>query len=259
MGTFTLSGFSSAVALLTRVPVKTHAGTTELSRSVPWFPVVGAIVGALIAVVYAAGAVLLPPFVAATLAAAFGALFTGAFHEDGLADVADAFAGGWTRERRIEILDDPRLGTFGVLALTSSFLVRVGAIAALDAWSALALIPAAHALSRVGGIVLMRRLPLAHPGGLGASYAASLTRGRELAGVVIGIGICAALIGQWSLAAVMLCAAATLGMGALARVKIGGIAGDVLGATQQIAELAILLLGVALLHGGSDVLAWWRQ
>lgn len=70
MGTFTLSGFSGAAALLTRVSVKTHAGTSELARSVPWFPVVGAVIGALIAVVYAAGTVLLPTFVAATLAAA---------------------------------------------------------------------------------------------------------------------------------------------------------------------------------------------
>jgi adenosylcobinamide-GDP ribazoletransferase len=251
--------FADAIALLTRVPVRTDARTIELSHSVPWFPVVGAVVGTLIAVVYAAGTVLLPSFVAAALAAAFGALVTGAFHEDGLADVADAFAGGWTKQKRFEILDDPRLGTFGVLALTSSFLVRVGAIAALDAWSALALIPAAHALSRVGGIVLMRRLPLAHSTGLGAGYAVSLTRGRELAGVVIGIAICAGLIGQWSMPAVVLCAAAALGMGALARVKIGGISGDVLGATQQVAELAILLLGVAVLHGGSDALAWWRN
>lgn len=255
-----MSGLSGAISLLTRVPVRPHAeSASELARSVPWFPVVGAGIGAVAATLYVAASTILPPLVAATLAATAGALVTGAIHEDGLGDVADAFAGGHTKERRLEILDDPRHGTFGVLALISSFLVRVGAIATLDGWTALALIPAAHALSRAAVIVLMRRQPLARSSGLGAGYAAAVTRGGEAVGVGIAIALCALLIGKWSLPAVALCGAATSGVGVLARVKFGGIGGDVLGATQQIAEIAVLLLGVAVLHEGWGVLVWWHM
>ena len=246
-----------AVSLLTRIPVTTHADEFEVEGSVPWFPVVGAGIGVLIALVYVGGIVLLPTIVAATLASGGGALLTGALHEDGLADVADAFTGGSTQERRIEILDDPRLGTFGVTALTTSFLLRVGAISALDTWSALALIPAAHAMSRVGVIVLMRRLPSAQRGGLVVAYSRSLTAGREMTAVVTGVVLCALLIGKWALPAIVLCAVVALGMGRLARTKVGGISGDVLGAVQQLGELAILVLGAAVAHQGWDALAWW--
>jgi adenosylcobinamide-GDP ribazoletransferase len=257
VGSRTLSGFTGAISLLTRIPVTGDADEFEAEGSVPWFPAVGAGIGVLIALVYVGGITVLPAIVAATLAAGGGALLTGALHEDGLADVADAFAGGSTQERRIEILDDPRLGTFGVMALTTSFLLRVGAISALDPWSALALIPAAHAMSRVGVIVLMRRLPSAQRGGLGVAYSRSLTAGREMTAVVTGVVLCVLLIGKWTLPAIVLCAAVALGMGRLARTKVGGISGDVLGAAQQLGELAILVLGAAVVHQGWDDLAWW--
>jgi adenosylcobinamide-GDP ribazoletransferase len=252
-----VSGLTGALGLLTRIPVAPATGAADLSRAVPWFPVVGLVVGALVAGVYALAGLVLTPFTAAVLAAIAGALVTGAFHEDGLADVADAFAGGRSRAQRLEILDDPRLGTFGVLALASSFLLRVGALAALDAGAAFAVVPAAHALSRVGGILPMRRLPPPAPGGLGASYAASLSRARELRAVLAGLAIGVALVGPWAFAGFAVCCVAALGLGALARAKIGGIGGDVLGATQQLAELSILLLGVALVRAGFDVTAWW--
>lgn len=253
-----MSGLVDAVALLTRVPVGARiGGSPQLARSVPWFPVVGAGVGLVIAVVYVGVATVLPAFIAATLASVAGAILTGAFHEDGLADVADSFAGGWSPEQRLTILDDPRHGTFGVLALVSSFLVRVAAIGSLDAWSAFALIPAAHAMSRVGGIVLLRRLPLAHPEGVGASYGAALTRTGEAAGALTGFALTVLLIGTWAIPAFVLCGIVAWGMGTLARAKIGGVAGDVLGATQQVAELGMLLLGVIVLREEWGTLAWW--
>jgi len=253
-----MNGLLDAVGLLTRVPVGARvSGSSPLARAVPWFPVVGAAVGVAIACAYVVAEAVLPAGIAAILATVVGAVVTGAFHEDGLADVADAFGGGWTPEQRLAILDDPRLGTFGVIALASSLLVRIGAIGSLDPRSAFALVPAAHALSRVAGIVLMRRLPLAHPSGLGASYAAGLTSAGEIVAVIAGLAIAALLIGLWVIPAAALCAVAAWGMGALARAKIGGISGDVLGATQQVAELGILVLGVIVLHERWTTLAWW--
>ncbi|HEY7875527.1 MAG TPA: adenosylcobinamide-GDP ribazoletransferase [Actinomycetota bacterium] len=252
-----MSGLVAAVSLLTRVPVEGPLDDHSLARAIPWFPVVGLGIGSVIAGAYAGLVALLPPFPAAAVAVIAGALLTGAFHEDGLGDVADAFAGGWTKERRLEILDDPRLGAFGVLAVSGAFVVRVGTLSALGAWEALALVPAAHALSRAAAIELMRRLPPAAPGRLGATYAARLTRSGESVAVITALAAGAALIGAWAGPATVLCGAGVLTMGALARAKIGGMTGDVLGATQQICEICVLLMGAAVVHEGWGSLAWW--
>lgn len=252
-----MSGFVEAVAFLTRVPARAQIrDPAALTRAVPWFPLVGGMVGLTIAVAYAAAALVLPATVSAALAVAIGALVTGAFHEDGLADVADAFAGGYTRERRLEILKDPRHGTFGVLAIVLALIVRVVALSSFDAWAAVVLLPAAHALSRATAIGLMRR-PAATPGGLGAGYGGELTAAGAAAGMGVGVGIGAALLGIWVVPAIVLCLLVAVGMGALAQAKIGGIGGDVLGATQQIAEIGVLLVGVAVLQEGWSTIPWW--
>src|SRR5205823_10740767 len=120
-----------------------------------WFPVVGALLGLGAAGVYAGTRLVLPSLVAATLAVCVAVLLTGAFHEDGLADTADAIGGGWNREDALRILKDPTHGTYGVLAIALSVLLRVGAVAALDGWAALAVLPAAHALSRGAAVGLL--------------------------------------------------------------------------------------------------------
>jgi adenosylcobinamide-GDP ribazoletransferase len=254
-----MSGLAGAVSLLTRFPVAVHSDRASLARAVPWFPVVGAGIGALIAGTFVALGEILPAILAAAVASLAGAALTGAFHEDGLGDVADAFAGGWTVERRLEILDDPRLGTFGVLATSGALLVRVAAISTVGGWDALALIASAHALSRAAAITLMRRLPLAAPDGMGASYAASLTRAGEATALASGGALALALVGPWAVPAAALCLVAAFSMGGWSRSKIGGITGDVLGATQQVAELAILLLGAAVVHESWGELAWWAR
>lgn len=253
-----MSGLATAVGFYTRLPVRNVSPESpDLAAAVPWFPLVGAGIGSLVAAVYAAFAEVVPSILAATVAAATGALVTGAFHEDGLADVADAFAGGWTVERRLEILDDPRLGTFGVIALVASFLTRVTAIATLDAYGALALLPAAHALSRAPAVVLMRRQRPARSEGLAATLAAGIDARHEATAVGLAVVVCALLVGVWALPAVVLTALVAAGMTLLARRKIGGTNGDVLGATQQLAELAMLVLGVAVVHNAWGHLAWW--
>jgi adenosylcobinamide-GDP ribazoletransferase len=178
-------------------------------------------------------------------------------HEDGLGDVADAFAGGWTPEQRLEILNDPRLGTYGVLALVAAFLLRTTAIAALDTVSALALIPAAHALSRVPGIILMRHQPTARGEGLAVGFATNLSSTHEVAGVAVGVSIATVLLGMWVVAAVSVCIVVSWGMATWARRKVGGIGGDALGAVQQLSELAVLLLGLAVVRSNWAQLVWW--
>jgi adenosylcobinamide-GDP ribazoletransferase len=241
-----LGGLLGAVSFLTRVPTGTGpVRPAELARFVPWFPLVGALVGAAVGLVYAAAGALLPPLVAAAVAVTAGVAITGAFHEDGLGDTADAFVGGRDRDDTLRILKDPRLGTFGVVAVAASLLLRVAAVAALPPAAALAALPAAHALSRAAAVGLMAAVPPAADTGLGATYARALGGRQALLGVAAGLVIAAALLGVWALPAGALTAAAALWLGHLARRRIGGVGGDVLGAVQQAGEVLILLVAVA--------------
>jgi adenosylcobinamide-GDP ribazoletransferase len=241
-----LGGLLGAVSFLTRVPVGTRvAEPHELARLVPWFPVVGAVVGLAVAGLYAAQRALLPPLVAAAVAVAAGIAVTGAFHEDGLGDTADAFAGGRDREATLRILQDPRLGTFGVVAVAASLLLRVAAVAALAPASALAALPAAHALSRAAAVGVMAAFPPAAGTGLGAAYARALTGRQALLGIAAGLVLAAAPLGAWALPAAALTGVAALWLGRLSRRRIGGVSGDVLGAVQQAGEVLTLLVAAA--------------
>jgi adenosylcobinamide-GDP ribazoletransferase len=246
-----VKGLLGAVSFLTRVPVGGGVrGQRELAASVPWFPVVGAGVGLAVGAVHAGGRELLPPLPAATLAVVAGICLTGAFHEDGLGDTADAFAGGWDRDSTVRILKDPRLGTFGVLAVAASLLLRVGLVAALAPGVALAALPAAHALSRAAAVGVMTTFPAAGETGLGASYVLALSRRRALAGVAGGLAVALALLGvtaAWAAAAAALAAAL---LARLATRRVGGVTGDVLGAVQQLGEVLVLLAAVAAVTAG---------
>ena len=232
-------------------------GPPDVARSVPWFPVVGGLLGVVGAGTYAAARLALPPFVAATLAVGVVVALTGALHEDGLADTADAF-GGWSREEALRILKDPAHGTYGVVALALSLLLRVGALATLDRWSALAVLPAAYALSRAAAMGLLGTLEPAIEQGLGASYGSIVTGRRVAAAISVGLLLALTSLGLWALPASLLAALGAWIVGRLAIRKIGGITGDVLGAAQQVAEVLVLLLGAAAMTNGWPSLAWWR-
>jgi adenosylcobinamide-GDP ribazoletransferase len=186
-----------------------------------------------------------------------GVLITGAFHEDGLADVADAFAGGWTPEDRIRILDDPLHGSYGVAALCGSILIRVACIAALgfSPAAAFACIIAAHALGRGAAVGLMAIVPVARPDGLGAEYARSLSRGRAICGGLAAIAISGIAVGWW---AGPFLVAAIVGAAIVAWLtmhKLGGITGDVLGTAEQVVECLVLITAAAIVKHHS---LWWR-
>jgi adenosylcobinamide-GDP ribazoletransferase len=241
-----MRGLIIAVSFLTRIPVPARVHTDkDIALGVPWFPVVGALIGVLCALVYGAALTELPPFLSATIALATGVLLTGAFHEDGLADTFDAFGGGWTKEERMRILKDPTHGTYGVMALVLSTMLRAGAITTFTFPVALAVLPAAHAVSRAASVALLGTVRPAGEG-LGASYGEAVTRGRAAVGVVIGLLIGAAGLGVWLLPAVAVVTLCTWIVGRWSLAKIGGISGDALGATQQIAEIAVLAVAVAM-------------
>jgi len=246
-----MGGFLGAVSLLTRIPAR---GDTEGKRTVPWLPVVGALIGAGCALGYAAARTALSPLASATLTIAAGILLTGALHEDGLADTADAFGAGADRSRTLEILKDPHHGTYGVLAIVVSVVARIAAVASLSPAAAAAALPAAHAVGRAVPALLMWLMPPASQEGLGSRYSDGVGRRQAGIALVFGAGVAIALLGIWGVVTAAIAGIATAAIGALAMRKIGGITGDVLGTTEQLAEVATLLLGAA---AGAGI-PWWR-
>ena len=249
-----MTGLFGAIQFLTRVPVRLPAAVDH-ARVVPWFGVVGALIGLVIGGVAVGLAELVPVTVAATVAVAVGLLVTGAFHEDGLADVADAFGGGWTVERRLEILKDSRHGTYGVAALTTSIVVRVVAAAAIAGPAALLTsFVAAHTLGRCAAVAAMRSAPPATDSGLGVTAAATLRPLPTIAGVGAGIAIVAVVSGWWIAPFLGVAAVGTATVVVLAVGKIGGLAGDVLGAVEQVVECLVLVVASGLALRSSP---WW--
>ncbi|MFC3615899.1 adenosylcobinamide-GDP ribazoletransferase [Lutimaribacter marinistellae] len=237
-----------ALVLLTRLPLPTlpdHAFTRQARAAWAW-PLAGLVAGGM---AWAAGASLLalglPPMPAAGVMLALLIMTTGAMHEDGLADTADGLWGGFTRERRLEIMRDSRIGSYGVLALIVMQGLRWSAIAGLAASGGLGTVLAAALWSRALMAGLMATLPQARSDGLSRSV------GRPF--VLTALLACAcALIGAWFtgtplILPAFLALAGVAALGALAHARIGGQTGDILGAAQQIAETLFLLTALALL------------
>ncbi len=239
---------------LTRLPLPRHMDETPgaLAESAWAFPVAGLVVAVPAAAIYALGATLgLSPLPAAVLCLACMVALSGALHEDGLADVADGFGGGADRARKLEIMRDSRIGAFGVVALVLSLAARIAAIASIaDAALVTGAVIAAAALSRASMVCVMYALPAAREDGLGK--AAGKPAGRAVIAAVTLAFIIALAALDWKGADAAL-VAALIGAGAvavLARRQIGGHSGDVLGAAQQMAEVAILLTLAALMAAG---------
>jgi adenosylcobinamide-GDP ribazoletransferase len=241
----------TGLAFCTRLPLPFGAGPAEasLAQAVWTFPVIGAGIGALGALVYWLGyGAGTSSFVAATLAVTATALITGCLHEDGLADTADGFGGGATKERKLEIMRDSRSGAYGVMALLLSILLRVGAIASLvDPGLAAAALIAAHAGARAAVPVFMAAVPRARQDGLSAS-AGTPPQGSVLTAVLLGLLALLLCLGFGvALVATLLVGAGLWLMARLSLKQIGGQTGDVLGAVEQLSEILILLAASALL------------
>ena len=250
--------FLIALQFLTRLPVPHWVGfaPTLLQRAVRYFPLVGALVGVVGALVALGALQLWPATVAATLAVASTLWLTVAFHEDGLADTFDALLGAAAREKALTIMKDSRIGSYGAAVLATSLLLRVLLLAELLARGGLpaaAAFVAAHASGRAIAVTLMLALPYA--GDTTQTKAPSLTKSTLQADVVLAV-----LFGVVPLAlaaAVQPDAVWTFIMvvGALAllvlvlrnwlRHRIGGYTGDTLGAAEQLGELTVLLIFVA--------------
>jgi adenosylcobinamide-GDP ribazoletransferase len=237
------------VLFSTRIPLPHAApvGGADVAAAGWTLPVIGALIGLLAASAYRlACACDLPPLIGAALAVTTSLLITGGLHEDGLADTLDGFGGGGDRERKLEIMRDSRIGTYGACGLVLSLLLRVGALASLagPAPVALALI-AAHAGGRAMMPLFLTLVPPARPDGLSAG-AGRPTPTNATAAVLLGLVFLLACFGTArSVVALLLLLAGLAVMRRLCLRQIGGQTGDVAGALEQVGEIVILLTAVA--------------
>lgn len=232
-----------ALGLLTRLPLPERDwDSARPAAAAAWaYPLVGLVVGVFACLV---GAVLigfgLPPTMTAAAILLTQSLTTGAMHEDGLADAADGLWGGTTPERRLEIMKDSHIGAYGVIALIAGFALRWSALTALLAagWLWVPVLVAAitsrHAMSYV-----MSTLPNARASGLSTltgrppPIAPIIGAAISLIALISGLGFSGLLVAPVAVIGALVCAA-------IARAKIGGQTGDILGASQQVTEIMVL-------------------
>ena len=240
-----IAELAAAFTLLTRLPVQRLGPTppaAAFGRGVWAYPVVGATIGAAAGGVAAAGLRAgLPASLAAIGAVAASVLLTGGLHEDGVADTADGLGGGSTRARKLAIMRDSRIGSFGAIALVLTLAARLAAIAAIAGTGrVVACLIAAGALGRAGMLVPLLLLEPARDEGMAARLGA-VARWPALAGVAVGAALAfAALPAGEALRGIGLALLGALGMTWLCRRHLGGYTGDTLGATCVVVECAVL-------------------
>ncbi len=254
---------AAAVSFLTRVPVP-GAGefhSVDVGRATLFFPLVGAAIGtAAVAVlklfsIHVGGGSLhfgapwLPAPLVALLVVAFSAWLTGAIHLDGLADTADGLGGGRTREDRLRIMRDPKVGSYGVVTLILLLAIKVTASSTLIArGAAVPFLILAPTLGRWATVALGRFLPYAHEqrGGLGRAVTEHVGWHELIGATVIAAVVTSLVSGMVGASSWIAVVVVTLVMGRWFRGRIGGVTGDTMGANTELAETAVLVVAVGM-------------
>jgi adenosylcobinamide-GDP ribazoletransferase len=237
-----------AISFSTRLPllhISPVAGG-DIARASWALPVAGVCVGLVGALIYWLGyRAGLPTLPAATLSLAATAIVTGCLHEDGLADAADGLGGGTTRERKLEIMSDSRIGTYGACALVLSLLLRIGAIANIaQPISVLWALLAAHIGARALIPAFMWFVPPARRDGLAAGAGRPPDTSVIIAALIGAIALGVTLGPAAGLIAIGVVIIGGLVMAWLSNRQIQGQTGDVLGAVEQVSEILILMVAV---------------
>lgn len=231
---------------LTFIPSWVYEGGLGQRRSLIFFPAVGLVTGAVVAAtIMAARALTFPPLVSAALGIGAGALFTGCFHEDGVADLADAM-GVPERNEALRVMRDSRIGTYGAVALWFLLTVKTSLISAIPNPELFPLLIASHALGRWSSLPLAMALPYAREGsGLGAGIAAMISPLEVVLGTLVMALVVVSLLGFDEALIMIGVAIFVMALtGIFLRYRFGGVTGDCLGAANQAVELVILMVAV---------------
>lgn len=251
--------FFVALQFFTRLPIPRWVGfeAAWLNHASRYFPLVGLVVGAIAAAVYAAAALVLPAPVAAVLSTAATIYVTGAFHEDGFADTCDGMGGGMTRERVLEIMKDSRVGAYGAIGVVSMLIAKCTTLAMLPPASAIAALLLAHPLSRLAATSLIWTMEYARAEGKAKPLAVRMSAGEFTIAAVTVLVPAAGLVMHGALSvgacagALLAACLAALWLARKFERRLGGYTGDCLGAVQQLSEVAIYLAILATLGQGA--------
>lgn len=239
-------GFLAAVQFLTRVPVPN--GTYSLSSAVVWLPLVGALLGALLALLDAGlnwlGA---PSLLSATLLVVLLLALTGALHADGLMDTCDAVFSHASAERRLEIMRDPRAGAFGVVGLVCVVALKIASLEALPTSIRPGLLLLAPTLGRWAIVLLATLFPYGRASGLGAPLKAAATPTTLALASVLPVVGCL-LIGPMGVLVGLIAAAVAYGLGRWLVSLLPGLTGDCYGAASELTETIVWVCGALVAH-----------
>ena len=241
--------FFTALQFFTRLPIPRWVGYQPewLQQSSRYFPLVGVVVAGICAALYIVASWLLPPHVAVLLAVAAGIYLTGAFHEDGFADMCDGFGGGLTRERTLEIMKDSRIGAYGAIGIVCLLAIKATALVSLPPATVVAAFLIAHPLSRLAAVSLIWTMDYARDEGKSKPMAQSMSNKEFTIAAVCALlpAVACGLLGivDWSalVLAVLAATASAWFLGRKCQRRLQGYTGDCLGAVQQVAEVAIYL------------------
>jgi adenosylcobinamide-GDP ribazoletransferase len=242
-----LHALAAAVMFFTRVPVPAGWGGSreDLQRAAGYFPLVGLLVGGVAAGVWLIAARWWPPAIASGLSLAATLLLTGAFHEDGFADVCDGFGGGYTKERVLEIMRDSRVGAFGAIGVVMMLGLKWQTVAALPGALAPLVLMAGHVVSRAASVSLMATLGYVREEAGKAKPLATELHGGRLALALGTAGATMTLLPAWCWWALLPVIAIRILLARWFARRIGGYTGDCLGAAQQVAEVVFYLAVIA--------------
>lgn len=241
--------FFSAVAFLTRLPVpqRWQVEPAGLASSAVFFPLVGLLVSAGAMVLNHVFSRFVPHDVMMVIILVYLVVVTGGFHEDALADAADGFGGGWSKDRILEIMHDSRVGSFGVVAIVLAMLARFVFLKDLPPQRFDSYLVAGQVTGRWAALPLAFFLPPARQqGGQGARLAGQTSAFTLVVGTLLTLAIVGVALRGNAVWVMFVALAITAMSGAYYRRSIGGVTGDCLGATNQFVELATYLTGVVL-------------
>ncbi len=237
---------AASVGFLTRVPIRTNAkpDRDDLVRSMAWFPLVGLLIGGAVGLVAQTLAQVVAPMLGSALAVVAGVLLTGALHVDALADTSDAL-GTRSRERALEVMRESTVGTYGVVAIVLDLLIRVGALDVLvQHHAAVGYAALAGMLSRLSPVMLAGWLSYARSGpGVGEAFT-RVPRVRVVAALALAVVAALVLKGVRGAVALLVVLGLCGATGVSYRRWLGGVTGDTLGATCEISDVLVLVLGV---------------
>ncbi len=234
-----MKDFLIALTLLTIYPFRLRDASIS-ARSLAYYPLIGLIIGAVLAAAHVLLRALFPSQVAAPLLVALWAIITGALHLDGFSDACDALFAATTRERRLDILRDVHLGAFGAVGLALLLITKVAAIAGLTTFASVWLAPVLGRWAIVHAAVF----PLARREGMAAMFGAGLTR-CEVFAATFCAALVAAIFGGFGLGAFVAAFITATLIARFALARLGGLTGDMYGMVCESVELAVLLTGTA--------------